>query len=167
MAKPGRKSTKSEIPPWAQRITTARGDLSQEDFGAKIGRSQQTVAGYEAGDPEPSLAIYRKIAEVSGAGLAWLLLGQEGDRDALSGAAAEANKENRLFAWAFHQAAGLFASEGVNADFPYTMRYTRKLLRQPANGANEAEAKESILRAIEIDRLEFRKDFDEVRKNRL
>lgn len=165
--KPGRKSTKAHVPGWARRITAARGELSQDAFAAKIGKSQQTVAGYEGGVPEPSLATYRKIAEVSGVSLAWLLMGEEGDRNALSGIASEANKENRLFAWAFHQAARLFADEGVNADFSYTLTYTRKLLGQPPHAANEAEAKESILRAIEIDRAEFRKDFDEARKKRL
>lgn len=169
MAKSGRKSTKPPPPAWAIRIAEARerASLSQAELGEKIGKSQQTIADYEGGKPEPNLAAFRAIAKETGADLKWLIFGIEGDRDTLVGIAIESEKQNRLFAWAFHQAARLFAEEGVNADFSYLLRYTQKLLRLPDKDASEGEAKEAVLRAIEIDRAEFRKDIDDALKKRL
>lgn len=168
MAKPGRKTT-TPPPPWAERIAIARekAGLSQEALGDIIKRSQSSITGYETGKPEPSLAIYRDIANATHVSAAWLIFGEEGSREALSRIAAEADKNNRLFGWAFHQAARLFAEESVNADFPYTLAYTWKLLGVPDKSADEAQAKEAIRRTIEIDRGEFRKDIDEARKKRL
>jgi transcriptional regulator with XRE-family HTH domain len=166
MAKRGRKPTK--IPPdWAQRITQARGGLSQEQLGALIGRSQQSINGYESGGPEPTLAIYRAIARVTGADLAWLIFGKEGSGDTLAGIAIKANEDNRVFAWAFHEATKLFAEEGIQADFAYVLSYTRKLLGSLEKASNDTEAKEAIQRTLETDRAEFRKDLDQIRKNRL
>lgn len=169
MAKPGRKREKPTVPSWSIRIAEARerANLNQAALGEKIGKSQQTVADYERGKPQPNLPTYRAIAKATGADIKWLLLGEEGDGNSLSGIAAESEKQNRLFAWTFHEAARLFAEEGVNADFSYLIRYTQKLLRLPNKDAGEGEAKEAILRQIEIDRAEFRKDIDDAFKNRL
>lgn len=168
MVKAGRK-TERPIPEWAARIVKARDDcgLNQKALGKLIGKSQQTIAGYETGSTEPSLAIYKSIAKETNVSPAWLIFGQEGRSESLSGVAVEADKNNRLFAWAFHQAARLFTEESVNADFSYTLAYTWKLLRSFGQESDEAKAKESVLRTIEIDRDEFRKDIDEARKKRL
>ena len=169
MVKRGRKTTKTAIPQWAMRIADARErrGLSQAELGKAVGKSQQTIAGYEGGDPEPNLTVYRRIAKATDVAPAWLIFGNEGDGSAMSGIAIEANKQNRLFAWAFQQAARLFTDEGINADFSYMLRYANKLLRLTGDGSDDTQAKESVLRAIEIDRVEFRKDFDEARKKRL
>jgi len=151
------------------RIVEARdrAGLNQESLGQQIGKSQQTVADYESGHPEPNLATYRAIAKATGADIKWLLFGEEANSDALSRIALEGEKQNRLFAWAFYQASRLFAEESVNADFSFLLRYTQKLIRLPSKDASEGEAKEAILREIEIDRAEFRKDIDDAFKKRL
>lgn len=165
----GRKSTKA-IPPWSQRIVEARerAGLNQTELAGRVGKSQQTITGYETGDTEPNLSIYKAIAKATDVSPAWLVFGDEYGGDSASGGeAVYIDKNDRLFAWTFHEAARLFAEQGLNADFAYMLSYTRKLMRTPENGANEAQAKEAIQRAIEVDRAEFRKGLDQVLKNRL
>jgi transcriptional regulator with XRE-family HTH domain len=166
MEKPGRKSTK-RAPSWAERLVQARGELSQDVLGERIGKSQKTISGYEVGDHEPTLPTYRAIAKATGADLMWLITGDERCRDAFAGIVAQADEENRMFSWTFYQAIRLFAEESVNASLSYALSYTRKLLGLPHEGADDAEAKEIIQRTIEADRAEFRKDLDEARKKRL
>lgn len=151
------------------RIAAARNakELSQAELAEKVGKRQQTIADYEGGKPEPSLAMYREIAKNTGTTPGWLIFGEEDRGNSLFDAAVEADKQNRLFAWAFHQTARLLSDEGLDGDFPYTLRLTQKFLRVPDKGAEEAQAKEAVLRAIEVDRAEFRKALDQIRKNRL
>lgn len=50
-------------------------DLSQANFGAQLGFSQETVVRWEIGRTEPSLATIGAIAELTGADRAWIAFG--------------------------------------------------------------------------------------------
>jgi transcriptional regulator with XRE-family HTH domain len=169
MGRPPKKSA-AEIPQWAQRIKQAResASLSQGTLGEAVGVSQGTVSDWEQGKTEPNLTQYRAIASVTGADPIWLVFGADPSRsDSLSGIAAEANKQNRHFGWAFYEAARMFTEEGVNADFLYILTYVQKLLADANQGGDEASAKEALARKLEAERIELRRDLEEVRKKRL
>lgn len=157
------------IPPFAVRIKTARekAGLTQHELATQIKRSQQTVDGYEHGR-EPNIAVYREIASATNVDVAWLIFGdQPGGDDGLATILAKAQEQSRYFAWTFHQAAAFLAQEGVNADFAYTLAYAQKLLRAIDDDADEAGTKEAILRTIELDRDELRRELDQARKKLL
>lgn len=171
MTRRGRKPsepTKSR-PGWAARITASRESegLSQTEFGEKIGRSQSTVTAYETGGSEPDLATFEAMAAVLRVSAAWLAFGEPQGGDADPGLSVEGGKHHRLFAWTFHQVARLLAEEGLEGDLAYIVAYTRKLVNAAQDGAGDRESKESISRAIEIERSEIRASLDQLRKNLL
>lgn len=71
------------------RLVRDESQLSQEDFGARIGHARQNVYRYESGRRLPDPATLAAIAEAFRVDLHWLLTG-EGDRDRASQASAEA-----------------------------------------------------------------------------
>jgi len=176
----------SDISLSGNRIRKARerAGLTQEELGKLIGKSQQTVNGYEH-RRKPNITIYRRIAAACSVDESWLILGEQGgdteqsvrqDQGQPSGRdpdgdkppmdnsplqlVAQAEEQSPLFAWTFQQATNFLGQESFDADFAYVFRYTKKLLRLIKDGSSEAEAKETILRAIELDRQEFRRQLN-------
>lgn len=169
------KETAPPLPPWAERIKEARvrANLTQRQLGERIMRSQQAVNGYESGGREPDVPMYRAIAKICGVHPAWLIFGDDvvrGDpcsNHTVAGIIAEGQKDSRYFVWAFQQAAQFLAQENVDADFAYLIAYTQKILGAVNNDADETGARQAILRAIDLDRQEFRRNMDEARKRLL
>ena len=160
-----------ELLNWASRIRDARqkANLTQKQLGAKIGRSQQTIDGYETGSREPDVAMYKAIARACNVDPIWLIFGDIAGRanprgdETLTAILAEAHKQSRHFAWAFHQAAQFLSQEGIDADFPYVFAYTKKLLRTVESESDNARAQQAILRTIELDREELRLNLERTR----
>jgi transcriptional regulator with XRE-family HTH domain len=176
-----RGSDSSPLPGWAERIKNARqrANLTQRQLGERIHRSQQTVDGYESGGREPDVAVYRQIAAAcsvdpsSPVHPSWLIFGDDIIRSApssdnsLTGIIAEAQEKSRHFAWTFYQSAKFLSEEGVDADLAYILAYTQKKLSLVDQEADDLKVRESILRAIEHDRQEFRRNIEEARKRLL
>lgn len=153
-------------PPWAIRILTARTTrkLSQTELGALIGRKQSVVGQYEAGVTEPDLTTFDALATALNVDPGWLAFGQEGDRDTFVGAILEGQKDDRLFAWAFHETARMLAEEGLQGDLAFTVTYTRKFVDAAKGLSNDARAKKTIRWAINQERMEIRQRLKLVRK---
>lgn len=174
-------SNSPPLPSWAERIRNVRerAALTQRELGERIHRSQQTVNGYESGSREPDVAVYREIAVACSVDPldpvhpSWLIFGDDiirsGPRrnDAFFDIVAEAEKKSRHFAWVFYQSAKFLGEENVDADFAYTLAYTQKKLSLVGQEADEAKVREVILRAIEDDRQEFRRNVEKARKRLL
>jgi transcriptional regulator with XRE-family HTH domain len=172
MAKRGPKP-KADIPPhrpWAPRLRTTREGLSpsvnQTEMAAKIGKSQSQVTDYESGKAEPSIATFIKWANIVRVSPAWLIFGDEYDRDA-GVTLPKGDEENRLFAWTVHQAAKLLTEEGMDGDLTYLTLFSQKLMRSAEGVSDETKAKEIIWRTIETERAEFRQGKNNIRKNRI
>lgn len=164
-----RKNPEVNVPDWANRIVQAREErgLSQEGFAALLGKSQQAVGGWETGAASPRLTEFKAIASALNVDPGWLAFGNPDDGDPLLGAFVERNKDDRLFAWIFYQAVQLFAEEGMQADFAFTVSFTRKLLKSAKGSGNDAEAKEIVQREIEAERTKIREGLKAVRDNLL
>jgi transcriptional regulator with XRE-family HTH domain len=61
------------------RIRTIREKLgmTQDEFGAKLGRSGGAISLYEKGDAQPPILILSKIALLSDVSVEWLIMGKE------------------------------------------------------------------------------------------
>src|SRR4051812_7869507 len=68
------QSGASEIPLWAKRMRQARerAGLTQRQLGDMIGKSQQTINGYEHGR-KPDIPTFRRIAAACGVPEVWLV----------------------------------------------------------------------------------------------
>src|SRR3954466_3409474 len=114
-------------PDFALRIIQARerAGMTQKQLADKLRRSQQTIAGWEAGKREPDVATYKEVAAATNVDLVWLILGRDPDYgNTISALLAKAQEQSRYFAWAFKQAADFLAEEGLDADFTYVFAYT-------------------------------------------
>ncbi|MGB9735979.1 MAG: helix-turn-helix domain-containing protein [bacterium] len=58
-----------------QRIRLIRGDRTQTEFGALLGKSQDAISVYETDQVVPSLNILAKIAEIGDVTVDWLFYG--------------------------------------------------------------------------------------------
>ena len=58
-----------------QRIRLIRGDKTQSDFGAVLGKSQDAISVYETDQVTPSLGILAKIADMGNVTVDWLIYG--------------------------------------------------------------------------------------------
>jgi|YelNatPaOPRAMG01_1025707.scaffolds.fasta_scaffold07108_6 transcriptional regulator with XRE-family HTH domain len=58
-----------------QRIRLIRGDRTQTEFGALLGKSQDAISVYETDQVIPSLQILAKIAEIGDVTVDWLFYG--------------------------------------------------------------------------------------------
>ena len=73
----GRKAFDNEtLKAIGERIRSARGERTQEEFADAIGVSRSALTNYEAGRRLPNDLILKKIAEVSGVGEPALLFGR-------------------------------------------------------------------------------------------
>lgn len=158
-------------PAWAKRIGEARtrAGLSQEKLAEALGGSQSAVGGYETGKSEPNLAMIEKIGSIVGASPAWLAfgIGNPDENDPLAFSVLDRYKHDKLFAYAFSNAARLFAEEGLHADLAYLGSYAMKLLRQAEGLQDDGAAQERIRQTLDADRLQIRAEMDETRKKRL
>ena len=55
--------------------------MTQAALAAKINAAQQTIAGYEGETAEPSLAVFRRLAEALGCAPEWLAFGVNPNKD--------------------------------------------------------------------------------------
>jgi transcriptional regulator with XRE-family HTH domain len=161
----------SERAVWARRIgeARARAKISQERLAELLGKSQSTVGGYETGKSEPDLATIERLASIFSVSPAWLAfgIGDPDESDPLAFSVLERYKHDKLFAFAFSNAARLFAEEGFQADLAYLGSYTLKLLRLATGSQGDEAAQEHIRRSLDADRAEIRAEYDEMRKKRL
>ena len=67
-----------------ERITLARkkAGLSQEQLGDRLGVSRQAVSKWESSQANPDVAYVAELCRVCGVSCDWLLLGEEGAREA-------------------------------------------------------------------------------------
>jgi transcriptional regulator with XRE-family HTH domain len=169
MSRPTREAP-PDISKWSGRIRQARKDakLTQAELADRISISQVSVSAWELGKAEPNLAQFSTIAAALGVDLIWLVFGREPtNSNSLPGIAAEAQKENRHFAWAFHEAARMFAEEGIKANFLYILTYVQKLLADAENSGDEGSVQEAITRKLEAERAELREGLEQILKKRL
>jgi transcriptional regulator with XRE-family HTH domain len=66
------------FPPWAQRITEARGEkgISQRELVKKMGFNQTSLVHYETGKIEPRIGFLIKFIRETGVDGDWLLTGK-------------------------------------------------------------------------------------------
>src|ERR1700761_6060518 len=157
---PGRpRKSARPIPEWARRITESRNkkSLNQMDLAEAIGVNQKTLSDYETGKTEPSLSTFDAIAKETGVNAVWLVYGWNPDNsDTNEGISIRRHKNNRLFGWTLYQVVHFLSQEGFEGDVAYLDSYTEKLFRAAKGAANEIEAKERILAAIEVERVKLR-----------
>jgi transcriptional regulator with XRE-family HTH domain len=165
------------LPLWAQRIREARerASLTQAQLGRRIGKSQQTLNGYEHGR-KPDIPTFRKIALACGVPEIWLMPSEYvvshtndptgrapgSDQPPLS-VTATSDEESPRFAWTINRVRDLLAQENFGSDTDYLFGYTKKLLSLVQGEPDEAKAKEAILRAMEADRHEWRRQLKALR----
>jgi transcriptional regulator with XRE-family HTH domain len=56
-------------------------ELTQEEFGKKIGSARNTIANYEMGNRTPSNAVFTSICREFGVNEVWLRTGEGGDEN--------------------------------------------------------------------------------------
>ncbi len=66
-----------------ERLRRARGEATQEDFASKIGVGRTVLANYEAGRRLPARETLRKVSDLTGLSVNYLLTGFEAERDPL------------------------------------------------------------------------------------
>lgn len=123
------------------------------------------IGSYEAGEYEPDLATFEAIAVACKVDPVWLVFGKPGEGDPLALATVEGHKDDRLFAWTFHEAARLLSEEGLQGDLAFTVRYARKFMNTVKRGTDDVEAKEIIRRAIESERTKIRSHLEKFRNS--
>ena len=64
----------------AERLTKARGRLSQGAFAEQLGLSLAGYRNYEKGEREPPIAVITKVSRLTGLSVQWLILGQAYER---------------------------------------------------------------------------------------
>lgn len=137
--------------------------MTQGQLGALTNRSQSAIGQYETGQSEPDIATFEVIAAALNCDACWLAFGHEDDGEAVAKPLPAGDKEDRLFAWAFHETTRLLAEEGLHGDLAFTFAYARKLVEATQRGKNDVETKKVVRRAIEEQRLEIRKGLDQFR----
>ena len=67
-----------------ERIALARkkAGLSQEQLGDRLGVSRQAVSKWESSQANPDVAYVAELCRICGVSCDWLLLGEEGAREA-------------------------------------------------------------------------------------
>jgi transcriptional regulator with XRE-family HTH domain len=168
-AKPTRAK---DLPLWAVRLKEVREakGLTQEELGNIIGKSQQTIHGYESGARKPKIPTYRKIAAACDVSEIYLVpredivgeipnsAGCDPDSDKpLPDVIPEIDKESARYAWTINQARKVLAEEHFHPDGDYIFGYADKLMRLVKDVPDDAHAKDLILRAIERDREDWRR----------
>jgi transcriptional regulator with XRE-family HTH domain len=165
------KQPTANKPAWAVRLKEARqrAGFSQQTLADRIVVSQSTIGGWEMGVSEPNLTTIERLAHACGVSPAWLVfgVGEPTEHNALAFAVLDRHKHDKLFTFAFHEAARLFAEEGLHADLPYLASYVLKLLRETEGTDGQRGAQQRILAALEAERTHIREELDAVLKNRL
>ena len=169
----------SVAPTWQVRLREARkrAGLTQQALADQLGMSQRTINGYEHGR-QPKIPIYQALADACGVSVTWLMsgegtaerqkvaraddpVGRDPDREQrVTQAISEAYQDSPLFAWAIQEVANLFDEQGIRADHRHLLGYTQNLLRLVKDEPDQAKAKDVMLREIERDRREFRRQPD-------
>lgn len=175
MARTRKRTTVSDEnpikPAWAVRLGEARrrAGLTQESLAEAIGYSQSSVADYERGKSEPDLALMERIAGLCSVSPGWLAfgIGEPAKDDPLAFSVLERHKHDKLFSFAFTQAARLFSEEGLAMDLAYLATYTLNLLRKADGLDRQSGTQERITAALDAERLKIRAELDEFRKNHL
>lgn len=72
-----RKNRKTIFPGMPVRLRQVRGELTQAEFGKKIGVTQGAVQKYEKGINYPNYVILKNIADYGSVSMEWLLRGEE------------------------------------------------------------------------------------------
>jgi transcriptional regulator with XRE-family HTH domain len=165
------QSGTSGIPLWAKRMRESRErvGLTQRQLGEAVGKSQQTINGYEHGR-KPDIPTFRRIAAACGVPEAWLvpsedivsqpgdLIGSNPGRDQpVAEVVSDIDEDSALFAWTINRVRVSFEEEGIHPNSRYLFGYTKKLLRLVQGEPDDVKAKEAILRAIELERQELRR----------
>jgi transcriptional regulator with XRE-family HTH domain len=154
------KANPGDRPAWAQRILEARvrAGLSQTQLAEQIGRSQSTIADYETGASEPDFATLERIGVETDVTAAWIAfgVGDPDQGDGFSLGSFERHKHDRLFVFAFSQAAKVFYEEGLQADLSFLIKYTLRLLRMAKTPNGGAQAEDRIREAMDTEREEVR-----------
>lgn len=158
-------------PEWAARLAELRrrAELSQEAAAEAIGMTQSTVGAYETGKSEPNLATIERLAAVFSVSPAWLAfgIGDAAQNDPAAFSVLERHKHDKLFSFAFTQAARLFSEEGLNMDLAYLGAYTLNILRKTEGLDGQGGAQERIVAAIDAERAKIRTELDDLRKSHL
>jgi transcriptional regulator with XRE-family HTH domain len=161
----------NDLPPLAKRIRESRerAGLSQVQLAKMIDMSQSTVDGYEHGR-QPKISMLQKIAAICKVPEDWLITGHDvvshtqapvisrpSEEQAQPAAVLPPDEETSRFAWTIDRVREFLTSENFAADPDYFIGYTQKLLRLVHGEPDDAKAKDAILRAIELDRQEWRR----------
>jgi transcriptional regulator with XRE-family HTH domain len=164
------KRISNDLAPLARRIRESRerAGLSQVQLAELLGRSQSSIDGYEHGR-QPKIPLLQKIAAICNVDEDWLITGHDvvshtqepvisrpSEEQAQPAAVPPPDEQAARFAWTINRVREFLTSENFAADPDYLFGYTQKLLRLVQGEPDDAKVKEAILRAIELDRQEWR-----------